>query len=139
VRFWDSSAVVPLLVRQPASPEVDRWLAQDREVALWTLTPLEVTSAIWRLVREGALESGEALAADGRADEMAAASHTVVDVDAVKARARRLLRVHTLRAADAAQLGAALVWASDRPDGRVLHTLDERLAAAAMREGFSVP
>jgi hypothetical protein len=56
----------------------------------------------------------------------------------VKTLAGRLLRVHALRASDALQLGAALVWASARADGKRLHTLDERLALAARREGFSV-
>jgi hypothetical protein len=57
----------------------------------------------------------------------------------VKGLARRLLRVHALRAADALQLGAALVWAGGRPQGKVLLTLDERLALIAKREGFEVP
>ena len=59
-------------------------------------------------------------------------------VDAVKARAKRLLGVHTLRAADALQLGAALTAASDDPLGWDLVCLDERLAEAARREGFAV-
>lgn len=139
MRFWDSSALVPLLVRQSASPDVDRWFAGDPAVALWALTPVEITSALWRLVREGSLEETDALAAEARGEELASASHTVVDLDAVKPRARRLLRVHALRAADSAQLAAALVWAGDRPQGRTLHTLDERLATAARREGFTVP
>lgn len=51
--------------------------------------------------------------------------------------ARRLLRLHALRAADALQLGAAIEWANGRPNGRVFHTLDKPLARAAEREGFS--
>jgi hypothetical protein len=139
MRFWDSSALVPLLIRQNASDRVDPWFTADPGVALWMLTPVEITSALWRLVREDALAEQEALAADVRAEELAAASHVVVDIGAVKSRAQRLLRVHALRAADASQLGAALVWAADQPRNRVLHTLDERLAVAARREGFSVP
>jgi predicted nucleic acid-binding protein len=131
--------VVPLLIRQETSGRVDRWLAEDPAVAIWALTPIEVTSTLWRLAREGALAESVALEAEARAVELEAASHVVVDVEAVKVRARRLLRTHSLRAADASQLGAALLWAADRPQGRVLHTLDERLAIAARREGFEVP
>ena len=139
MRFWDSSAVVPLLIAQPASPGVDRWLGDDPDLALWTLTPVEITSALWRLVREGRLPEADALAADRRSQDLAASAHTVVDVERVSTLAQRLLRVHPLRAADALQLGAALVWAAGRPQGRTLHTLDDRLAAAARREGFHVP
>jgi uncharacterized protein len=138
VRFWDSSAIVPLLVGQSGSERVDEWFRADPEIALWTLTGVEITSALWRLVREGALAEAEAGLAEQRAAELAAASRTVVDVDAVKSYAQRLLRVHSLRAADALQLAAALVWANGHPQGRFLCTLDDRLAQAARREGFVV-
>jgi uncharacterized protein len=136
VRFWDSSAIVPLLVSQAGSDRADAWFREDPELVLWTLTGVEITSAVWRLVREGALPEADARVAEQRAAELAAASRVVVDVDSVKAYARRLLRVHTLRAADALQLGAALVWANGRPEGRRLCTLDDRLAIAGQREGF---
>jgi predicted nucleic acid-binding protein len=138
VRFWDSSAVVPLIVAQSASPLADGWLAQDPEVALWTMTPMELTSALRRLVREGSLGEKEAAVAESRADELVRASHVVINIETVKLQARRLLRLHTLRAADALQLAAALEWAGGRAMGRCLHTLDAQLARAAMREGFDV-
>jgi uncharacterized protein len=138
MRFWDSSALVPLLVTQAASSDTDRWLAEDSELALWTLTPVELASAISRLVREGALREKQASQAETRIDELVRSSHTIVDIESVKSQARRLLRVHALRSADAMQLGAAWEWASGRPGGRVLHTLDGRLALAARREGFRV-
>jgi predicted nucleic acid-binding protein len=136
--FWDSSAVVPLLVHQQTSARTDRWLADDPALSLWTMTPVEITSALWRL-RDGTVQEADAQLAESRALELAAASYTVADIEAVKALARRLVRVHTLRAADALQLGAALVWAGGQPQGKTLHTLDERLALAARREGFLVP
>jgi predicted nucleic acid-binding protein len=139
VRFWDSSAVVPLLVHQQTSARTDRWLADDPALSLWTLTPVEITSALWRLVRDGTVQEADAQLGESRALELAAASYTIADIEAVKALARRLLRVHTLRAADALQLGAALVWASGQPQGKTVHTLSERLALAARREGFVVP
>lgn len=138
MRFWDSSAIVPLLVTQPSSPRADRWLKDDGEVAVWTLTSIELASAMRRLVREEAITEPEADEAERRADEMVRACHVVVDVEAVKARAKRLLRLHPLRAADALQLGAALEWAGGQPTGRILHTLDARLGVAAKREGFVV-
>jgi len=139
VRFWDSSAVVPLLVEQDASSRVAAWLAEDPAVVVWTLTPVEVVSALRRLVREAGLEDEAARLAESRLSELVHASHVVVDVEPVKARATRLLRLHPLRAFDALQLGAAVHWAEGHPDGRPLHTLDGRLALAARREGFLVP
>lgn len=139
MKFWDSSAVVPLLVRQPASHRVDRWWAEDAGAVLWTLTSVEITSALWRLVRDGAMTEADAQAAELRTQQLADASHVVTDIEGVKALARRSLRVHALRAADALQLAAALVWAGGRPNGKVMLTLDERLATAARREGFDVP
>jgi predicted nucleic acid-binding protein len=139
VKFWDSSAVVPLLVRQSASVTVDRWLEDDPVVVIWSLTPVEVASALWRLVREGTLSDQAALVAESRAEGLLSASYVVIDVEAAKLRARRLLRIHQLRAADALQLAAALSWAGDQPQSRVFLTLDERLAIAARREGFEVP
>lgn len=138
MRFWDSSAVVPLLVEQDASPHVAGWVTEDDAIALWTLTPVEVVSALRRLVRERAIEERAARLAESRVDDLVRACHLVVDVEAVKSLATRLLRLHPLRAFDALQLGAALHWAEGHPQGRTFHTLDSRLGVAAEREGFAV-
>ena len=139
MRFWDSSAVVPLLVEQDTSPRVAGWVAEDSTMALWTLTPVEIVSALRRLVREKALEEEAARLAELRMEELVRACHVIIDMDLVKSLATRLLRVHPLRAFDALQLGAALHWAESHPQGRTLLTLDGRLALAAQREGFAVP
>ena len=138
MRFWDSSAVVPLIIEQTTSPETDRWFSEDGQLAVWTVTSVEVVSAIRRLWREGAIAEPAADVAEARVDEMVHAAHVVVDVEAVKVQAQRLLRLHPLRAADALQLGAALEWARNRPAGRVFHTFDGRLGLASHREGFRV-
>ncbi len=139
MRFWDSSAVVPLLVEQKPSPRVSAWAAEDDTLVLWTLTPVEVVSALRRLVRERTLDEALARRAEDRMDELVRACHVVIDVDAVKSLATRLLRLHPLRAFDAMQLGAALHWAEGHPQGRTFLTLDARLALAAQREGVAVP
>ena len=43
MRFWDTSALVPLLVTQGTSPQTDEWLAEDGDIAVWTLTAIELT------------------------------------------------------------------------------------------------
>jgi hypothetical protein len=50
--------------------------------------------------------------------------------------AKRLLRVHDLRTADALQLAAAVFVAEARPPTLEFVSLDDRLLAAARREGF---
>lgn len=139
MRFWDSSAVVPLLVEQKSSSRVAAWVAGDDAMVLWTLAPVEIVSALRRLVRDKALAEEIARLAEVRLVEIVRACHVIIDVEPVKSLATRLLRIHPLRAFDALQLGAALHWAEGHPQGRTLHTLDSRLALAAQREGFTVP
>jgi predicted nucleic acid-binding protein len=126
------------VVEQAASTQADRWFSEDPEVAIWTLTPVELTSAFRRLVRDGSLNELEAKEAESRTDELIARSHVVINVETVKNNARRMLGICPLKAADALQLGAAIEWASGRASGRRLHTLDVQLARAAAREGFDV-
>jgi predicted nucleic acid-binding protein len=136
VRFWDSSAVVPLAVRQAASRHADAWIAQDRDVVVWTLTAVEVASALRRLVRDGVVAERAAAHAETFVDELVARCHAVTDVERVKGLARRALRLHALRSADALQLGAALIAFGRRPRRRGFVALDDRLLGAAAGEGF---
>jgi predicted nucleic acid-binding protein len=62
----------------------------------------------------------------------------VTAVDVVRRHAERLVETHPIRAADALQIGAALVAAAGDPETLELVTLDRRLAEAAEREGFPV-
>jgi hypothetical protein len=138
MRFWDGSALVPLVLQQSGSAEVERWLAEDPEAVTWTLTRVEVVSALRRLVRDGELPENAASRAEALLAELLTHTHVVADVERVKEHACRLLRVHALRGADSLQLGAALAWADGPPAGLTLHTFDRRLGLAAAREGFRV-
>ena len=93
-------------------------------------------SALARLEREGALTDSAMTGALERLDLLAESWNEIQPVAAVRSAARRLLRVHALRAADALQLAAAVVAAEGQPASLAIVTLDERLAAAARREGF---
>ncbi|HSL24431.1 MAG TPA: hypothetical protein VK886_23045 [Vicinamibacterales bacterium] len=64
--------------------------------------------------------------------------HEVDPSDSVREAAVRFLRVHSMRAADALQLAAAFVAAERQPSALEVVTLDDRLAAAARKEGFVV-
>ncbi len=100
---------------------------------------MEIVAALRRLVRSGHVGEGEANRAESLLTEFAKRSHLIIDVERVKTTACRVLRIHSLRAADALQLGAALAWADGDTEGSILHTFDRRLAVAAGREGFQTP
>ena len=138
MRFWDSSALVALLVAE-AKTETLRSIAEHDPVMLvWWATPIECASAIARLERDGDLTSEATLTALQRLDALAESWNEVQPVEAARRAARRLLRVHPLRAADALQLAAAVVAAEGHPASLEVVTLDERLIEAARREGFVV-
>jgi uncharacterized protein len=138
LRFWDSSAIIPLTVAEASTEAMQAIAAKDPVMCVWWATEIECVSALARLEREGALTDIATTTALERLDLLAEAWNEVQPVVAVRGAARRLLRVHTLRAADALQLAAAVVLAEGLPSSLGIVTLDEQLAAAARREGFSV-
>jgi predicted nucleic acid-binding protein len=138
VRFWDSSAVVPLLVGEPSSVAVLDAFERDPEVIAWWATEAECVSALARLEREGSLGAASMTESLRRLDGLAKAWRQVQPVGVVRQIAIRLLRVHPLRTGDALQLAAAIVAAEGHPATLPFVTLDEHLAQAAEREGFVV-
>jgi len=138
VKFWDSSALVPLVVDETTTSSMRRLLASDRDVVIWMMTGVELLSALGRVGR-----TSQALAdllPGVRADVMDLVTRcaTVTDVDGVRRRAERLVGVHPLAAADALQLAAAMLASGDRPETLEFVTLDQQLARAAKLEGFRV-
>ena len=73
-----------------------------------------------------------------RLDLLVDHSDTIAATEDVRRRAGRLLAVHPLRAADALQLSAALVFCEDDPTGESFVCLDDRLRGVAMSEGFQL-
>jgi predicted nucleic acid-binding protein len=138
VKFWDASAVVPLLLAEPQRAGLLAALERDADMLVWWGTPIECVSAISRREREGALGLPEASAAIERLKSLTLSWHEVLPSDAVRSAAQRLLRVHALRAADSLQLAAAVVAAERDPASLPLVSLDERLNDAAAREGFAI-
>lgn len=138
MRFWDSSAIVPLLVAEQESAAIVGLVESDPELLVWWASPVECTSALARREREGALAPAAVTEAVERLRALEDAWQEVLPADAVRTTAQRLLRVHPLRAADALQLAAAIVAAEHDPASLAFVTLDERLRDAAGREGFSV-
>jgi hypothetical protein len=136
LRFWDASAVVPLLLIEPMSGRLAAYLKEMPGMALWCGTRLECLSALSRRRREGALNSAEVGAARKTLADLGREALVVEPLPDVWDRAERLLEVHPLNAADALQLSSALAWCQERPQGRVFICLDGKLREAARREGF---
>ena len=133
--YWDASAIVPLVVAEDTSHDL-RALAAKSGIVTWALSAVEVASAIERRTREGALDEAARKTALGTLAELRESWIEILAVSPVAARAVRLLATHALRAADALQLAAALVAVEDRPAKHRFVCLDDRLTAAAAREGF---
>jgi predicted nucleic acid-binding protein len=138
MRFWDTSALLPLLVDEPAREHLLGLLEEDGEVLAWWGTPVEIASALARRERERLLTADQVTVALTAARALAEGWHEIVPSDAVRRTAERLLRTHPLRAADALQLAAAVVAADHDPTSLEMVCQDERLTLAARREGFSV-
>lgn len=136
MKFWDASAIVPLLIMEPATRTLQVLAANDAAMLVWWATAVECASAIARLEREGTLDDAAADDAFKRLQHLSSAWHEVDPSDAIRETAVRFLRVHPLRSADALQLAAAFVAAERRPSTLEVVTLDDRLAVAARKEGF---
>ena len=134
MRYWDASALVALCVAETSTSAVRR-LARAG-IVTWAVSAVEIASAIERRTREGSLTDAERASARAALGELAAAWTEIAALGPVRERAMRLVATHALRAADAMQLGAALVAASDRPVGHDFVCADVRLGNAAAREGF---
>src|SRR2546422_3825389 len=135
VRFWDTSALVPLFIAERESGSAARRLREDPEVVVWTLARLELLAALarrgrdepaatrqLRLVRRHFLDAWE------RWTEVTAA-------DVVRRHAERIVGTHPLRASDALHIGAALVAAEHEPGTLEFVTFDRRQRSEERRVG----
>ncbi|MGA3307890.1 MAG: hypothetical protein ABSD08_04645 [Xanthobacteraceae bacterium] len=138
MKFWDASAIVPLLVAEAATRRLQALAAEDSDMLVWWASEIECVSALARLERDAALNAQAMTLALQRLRQLAAAWHEIDPSDAIREAATRFLRVHPLRAADALQLAAAFLAAERRPASLAIITLDDRLGAAARKEGFAV-
>jgi len=136
VIFWDTSALVPLLVVEPESERALALARRDGALVVWWGSSVECASALARLEREHRLKSAEVDAARDVLSTLRSAWTEVLPSDAVRTHAERLLLRHPLRAADALQLAAALTWAQGSPTSHAFASYDERLRAAARGEDF---
>lgn len=138
MKFWDSSAILPLLVAEPQSRRMIEIYRKDAVMLAWWATEVECASAVARLERAAQMDSDAMAAVTKRLAELKRQWQEIQPVEAVRHQATRLLRIHPLRAADALQLAAAIIACGNRTADLDFVCLDVRLSAAAQREGFNV-
>ena len=142
MKFWEASAVAALCLEESRSPDVDRLLREDPGMTVWWATSVECASAIARHRRAGTLSADDEDAAFDVLDRLSSVWYEIQAGRLLRSYAFRVLRVHPLRAGDALQLAAALVWAGTPASGPTpaveIVTLDNRVAEAARLEGLAV-
>ena len=138
MRYWDASALVPLIVAEADSERVRGWLSEDDHIVTWVWTRTEITSAIERRTRDGSISRPQRREVLDRLSVLAGGWDEVTEVLAVRTRADALLARHPLRAADAGQLGAALLVQEQLAGPLTFACRDQRLLSAADLEGLRI-
>lgn len=133
--FWDASALVPLCVRQGVTPRAIR-LYKIYDPIIWWSTPVEIASALARLVRMNQLDTRDWAKAGKLARSLSDWWSVIQPSDALRATSIQLVDRYDLRAADSFQLAAALEWCGYAPQGRIFLTTDQKLREAALLSGF---
>lgn len=136
--FWDASAIVPLCCSQPSTVQVRKLRPELKRMVVWWGTPIEARSAFARLVREARLTPEGRVMAIRLLGQLRIAWDEILPTQKVRSLAEDLPDTHGVRAADAAQLAAALVWCRERTKQRPLVCFDEDLRKAATALGFLV-
>lgn len=127
---------MPLVVNEPAGVDLLSMVAEDPQIVTWAWTPVEIASAVERRVRSGSVDLRTRRTMLDRLNELSLRWDEVHDLVAVRRRAASLLARHSLRAADAGQLGAALLVADLGFPELEFVCLDRTLSLAAEREGL---
>lgn len=137
MRFWDASALVPLLLREDTTPMIRGLVNEDPDVVVWWGTWTECLSAVSRAARMG-LGAAQQERARSNLGLLSADWSEIVPSPQVRSLSEQALFAHDLRAADALQFAAALDWCNGKPAEWELVCRDRRLRDAAASEGFTL-
>ena len=138
MRFWDASAVVPLLIEQKQTGVARKFHGADPEMAVWWGTLVECQSAIARMLRQQSIDRAGAAHGIERLRDIGSEWLEVEPSNGIRNDACRLLLVHPLRAADALQLAAVLNLSNEIGDRVQMICFDDRLVQAARFENLPV-
>ena len=105
---------------------------------VWWGSTLETISALARLRRQRLLTDVQHNAARNRLDALRKTWREIQPSSRLEELAANQLDRHELRAADALQLAAALVWCNRQPRNRAFLCRDVKLREAAKTEGFAI-
>ena len=134
MRFWDTSALIPLLTQEEATTAMTALFRADRNLIVAFITPVEIASA---LARKAGVNADLRRHAERRL-AVIEANWTIIDEYEPALRvARRLAANYGLRAGDAIQLACATLAGADR-SALPFVTRDHELADAAHAEGFRI-
>lgn len=136
--FWDTSAIIPLCVRQDTTPEARRVGRIYLKRIIWTGTKVEIHSSLSRLKRTGALDSKNNKVALRQWEKFLGPAHEVKEIANLHSIAVGLPEKYGLRSLDSFQLAAALVWCKEKPRNRPFVCADGRLGDAATDVGFDM-
>jgi predicted nucleic acid-binding protein len=134
--FWDSSALVRLCIRQQRSSAADV-LSLKYAKTVWWGTPVEIQSAIARLLRLGEITANGRVQAQIVLDRLRRGWTEIGPASPLREKAETFTDRFPLTAADALQLAAAWVWCSGSPRRRAFISSDLRLLGAARQLGFN--
>lgn len=138
IAFWDTSAIIPLCVRQDATFEARRVGRLFSRRIIWCGTAVEFHSSISRLKRTGEIEAKGCSLALKQWFRFQRLVHEVRAIDALVSLAVEMPERYGLRSLDAFQLASALIWCNERPRNRPFVCADRRLATAASDAGFEL-
>lgn len=134
IAYFDTSAIIPLLLDEPLSELASRVWRQASWVATARITYVEARSALARACRTGCISPGMLRNAVEDLDALCRHVHYVEITADLVARAGNLAEEAALRAYDAIQLAAAVAMDID---DLVVVTGDRQLAAAAQSLGLA--
>jgi predicted nucleic acid-binding protein len=136
--YFDTSFLIPLVIEEPTSAQINRFMQGRAGDALaashWTR--VEISSALARAVRMRLLDYDAAQAADNKLDEVLSKSFTLVlpDLEDFRLCKRYLSQYQSgLRAGDALHLAIAT-----NHGATAFYSLDEKLSEAGRRLGLRV-
>ena len=136
MKFWDTSAIIPLLVNERYSDIVDPIFSKDSAMIVWWGTSIECISAVSRLERENKITPKEHSQIIAQLNELRTSWREIQATPLIKQYAERILQVHPLRAQDAQQLAACLIANQDMIIEFL--TFDQRLEIAGRKEGLKM-
>ena len=135
--YFDTSALVKLILREPESALVARWWNAASDAYASTITHVELHAVLARARRDRRIEPSAMLGVQADVDDLWR-QVVALDVDhAVIDGAGALASTHALAALDAIHLASAMGVAGDRRNLTFV-TFDRRLAEAALAEGLPV-